>query len=143
MGGVDDLHVTDTLTIPASEIAERFSTSGGPGGQHANRSATRVVVTFDVGSSSALTEPQRRRVLERLGSRAPAGVVTVGADESRSQWRNRQIARRRLADTLRDALRPERRRITTKPTRASQRRRLERKRARAETKRLRRRPEGE
>jgi ribosome-associated protein len=140
---VDDLHVTDTLTIPGSELEERFTTSGGPGGQHANRSATRVVLTFDIGRSAALDATQRRRLLESLGSAAPSGVLSVTSEESRSQWRNRHLARRRLAESLREGLRPPRRRIPTKPTRASRRRRLERKRARGETKRLRRRPEPE
>jgi ribosome-associated protein len=140
---VDDLHVTDTLTIPGSELEERFTTSGGPGGQHANRSATRVVLTFDIGRSAALDATQRRRLLESLGSSAPSGVLSVTSEESRSQWRNRHLARRRLAESLREGLRPPRRRIPTKPTRASRRRRLERKRARGETKRLRRRPEPE
>ncbi len=138
---MDDLRVTDDITIPAAELGERFSTSGGPGGQHANRAATRATVSFDVASSTAFDDTQRRRLLERLGSRLSGGVLLISVDESRSQWRNRQLARQRLAETLRVALRTERRRVPTRPTRASQRRRLDEKKTRGRLKRLRRKPD--
>jgi ribosome-associated protein len=140
----EPLRVGDDLVIPAAELRWRFDPSGGPGGQHANRSSTRVELSFDLRASSAPTEELRARMLRRLGERAPGGVVTVTVDESRSQWRNRVIARRRLGKLLADAGRRERRpRIPTRPTREARRRRLERKRRRGELKRLRRRPESE
>lgn len=132
---MDDLDV-GRFTIPALELEESFTTSGGPGGQHANRSNTAVELRFDLAGSEAFPEPEKARLVERLGP-----VVTVAASESRSQWRNRALARQRLAARLEEALRPPKRRRPTKPTRASRRRRLESKRQRSEKKRLRRRPE--
>jgi ribosome-associated protein len=138
---MDDLRVSPEVLIPARELKWRFDPSGGPGGQHANKSATRVELTFDIGATTALTEAVRQRVLEHLGEDALDGVATVHASESRSQWRNRQVARRRLADLLNDAMRPPPpRRRATRPTRASKERRLAAKRSRSETKRLRRPP---
>ena len=139
----DDLAVSDDLVIPAAELAWRFDTAGGPGGQHANKAATRAEVSFDLGRSPAVAEEARQRMLARLGSRAPSGVVTVTVDDTRSQWRNRQLARRRLADLLRDSMRRPRPRRPTRPTAAAKRHRLDAKRRRGETKRLRRRPEPE
>ncbi len=140
---MDDLVVSDRFTIPASELSWRFTTSGSPGGQHANRANTRVELTYDIGASGALDEDMRRRLLDRLGGRAAGGVVVVAVDESRSQWRNRQIARRRLRALLAEALRVRKRRRPTGPPLAARRLRLEEKRRRAETKRLRRRPDYE
>jgi ribosome-associated protein len=140
----EPLHVDDKLAIPPAELRWRFDPSGGPGGQHANRSSTRVELSFDLASSPSVPADLRERMLQRLGSRAAGGVVSVTVDDSRSQWRNRVIARRRLADLLRDALRPERRaRRATKPSRAARQRRLDRKRRRGHLKRMRRRPEPE
>lgn len=139
---MDELRVSQDLVIPASELLWRFDTSGGPGGQHANRSSTRVELSWNISESAALQAALRERILQHLGKDAPGGLLTIRAGESRSQWRNRQIARRRLADKLRRAMRPPappRRR--TQPTRTAQERRLADKRARSETKRLRRRPE--
>lgn len=132
---MDDLAV-GRFVIPDHELEETFTTSGGPGGQHANRSNTAVEVRFDVESSSIFPEPERSRIVEHLGP-----VVTVTASESRSQWRNRAIARQRLARRLEEAMRPERERRPTAPSRSARVQRLESKRRRAETKRLRRRPE--
>ncbi len=137
----DDLAVADDLVIPAGELVWRFSTSGGPGGQHANRSATRVELQFDLGASPSVDDTARRRMLGRLGPRARDGVVTVVVDESRSQWRNRQLARARLARLLQDAGRRRRRRVPTGPSAAARRRRLEAKRRRSDVKRRRRPPE--
>jgi ribosome-associated protein len=138
---MDELHVTGDLVIPANELNWRFDPSGGPGGQHANKSSTRVELSFDAGNSAVLTEPLRSRVLDHLTAQAPDGVITLQVNESRSQWRNRQIARRRLVEMLVEALRPPPpRRRATRPTRASKERRLSAKRARSETKRLRQRP---
>lgn len=129
-----DLHV-GRFTIPESEIEETFTTSGGPGGQHANRSNTAVELRFDVSATSALPPPEKDRVVSRLGP-----VVTVSVSESRSQWRNRALARTRLAERLEEALRPTRRRRPTKPSRTSRQKRLESKRRQSEKKRLRQKP---
>jgi ribosome-associated protein len=139
----DPLIIGRGLVIPAAELAWRFSPSGGPGGQHANRTASRAEVVFDLGASPSIDDEMRRRMLDRLGARAPGGVVTVAVDESRSQWRNRAIARKRLIALLQDATRQRRRRRPTRPTRAARDRRLRAKRRRGETKRLRRPPEPE
>ncbi len=137
----DDLDVGRGLVIPAAELEWRFTTSGGPGGQHANRSATRAELTWDVTASGAVDEPTRQRLLGRIGTRAAGGAVTVAVDETRSQWRNRSIARRRLAELLFDALREEAPRRPTRPSRAARKRRLESKKRRGVVKRLRKPPE--
>lgn len=135
---MDDLRVGTDIVIPAAELQWRFDPAGGPGGQHANKSSTRVELSFDVSASSALSPELRRRLIERLGN----SEVVVQVAESRSQWRNRQIARRRLAERLSEALRPPPpQRRTTRPTRAARERRLADKRSRAQVKRLRRPPD--
>ena len=139
----EDLKITDRITIPAAELSWRFDTSGGPGGQHANRSATRAELVFDLVDSPAFDEASTALVLQRLGSRVAGGVVTVVVDDTRSQWRNRRLARRRMADLLAEALRPLPVRRKTRPSGGSVRRRLEAKRRRSETKELRRRPGAE
>lgn len=136
----ESLDIRHGMVIPAAELHWRFDTSGGPGGQHANKAATRVELSFDLAASPSVAENLRNRMLERLGRRARNGVVTVSVDESRSQWRNRAIALRRMTRLLREASKTERPRRMTRPTRASRARRLEAKRRRSETKRLRRRP---
>lgn len=130
-----DLAVRPGLTLPAREIDERFSTSGGPGGQHANKTATRVELRFDIAGSPTLSEHQRQRLLDRFGPE-----LRVVVDEERSQLRNRSIARERLAARLRSALAPVRSRRPTRPTKGSQTRRLQAKRQRGQTKADRRRP---
>ena len=125
--------MTRSVVVPLGEIELRFSRSSGPGGQHAQKSETRVEAVFDVASSEALSETQKRRVIGRAGP-----VLRAVAQDERSQWRNRELALERLAEQLRQALRVERRRRATKPTAASVERRLEQKRRRSETKRLRR-----
>lgn len=132
----DRLVVTDTVRVPRWELQFSFSASGGPGGQHANKAATRVELTFDVATSSAFDEPQRRRVVDKLGD-----VVRVVADDERSQLRNRALAEERLASKLRSALHVRRRRRATKPTRGSHRRRLAEKSRRSELKQQRQRPD--
>jgi ribosome-associated protein len=129
------LRVSSTLVIPLAELAWRFSRSGGPGGQHANTSDTRVEVRFDVAASPSLGPRQRARLLERLGPE-----VRVVASDERSQARNRDLAQRRLADRLREGLRVETPRRATRPTRASVQRRLKDKRRQADRKADRRRP---
>jgi ribosome-associated protein len=131
----ESIYVTRSVSLPADEIELRFSRSSGPGGQHAQRSETRVEAIFDVESSSALTPVQKRRVTERAGP-----VLRAVAQDERSQWRNRELAVERLVEALRRALRVERRRRPTAPTAASRERRLEQKRRRSTTKRLRRPP---
>ncbi|MGH9132821.1 MAG: alternative ribosome rescue aminoacyl-tRNA hydrolase ArfB, partial [Ilumatobacteraceae bacterium] len=131
----DELRVTRSVRIPRRELDVRFSTSGGPGGQHANRSATRVELRFDVEASAALGSGQRQRVLDRLGP-----VVRVVVDDERSQLRNRAIAEERLADRLREALHVDRSRRPTRPTKGSVDRRIQDKKQRSQTKSQRRRP---
>jgi ribosome-associated protein len=131
----ETLHVRRGLDLPLSEITWRATTSGGPGGQHANRTLSRVEVEFDVGASSVLGPRQRQRLLDRVGP-----VVRASAGESRSQARNRQLALERLASRIDAALRVEAPRRPTRPTKSSQVRRVEAKRRRSEVKRRRRRP---
>ena len=131
------MRVTRSVVLPLTEVQLRFSRSGGPGGQHANTSETRVEALLDVEASSALTAAQKRRVLARAGP-----TLRAIAQDERSQWRNRELAVERLVEQLRAALKVERRRVATKPSRASKERRLEGKKRRGETKRLRR-PPGE
>ena len=128
--------MTRSVLLPRSEIDYRFSRSSGPGGQHAQKSDTRVEASFDVEASSALSEAQKRRVVGKAGP-----VLRAIAQDERSQWRNRELATERLVESLREALRVPRRRRPTKPTKASRERRLEQKRRRSNTKRLRRPPD--
>ena len=125
--------MTRSVVLPPGEIAFRFSRSSGPGGQHAQKTETRVEAVFDVESSTALTEVQKRRVLARVGP-----VLRALAQDERSQTRNRELAQERLVEQLRQALKVPRRRVPTRPTEASRERRLEQKRRRSQTKRLRR-----
>jgi ribosome-associated protein len=139
-----DLEVSPALTIPASELGWRFSRSPGPGGQHVNTSATRVELSWSVGTSGALSDEQRARLLGRLERRLVAGVVTVSASEQRSQLRNREIALAKLTILVSEALSPDApRRRATRPTRGSNRRRLAAKEQRSATKQQRRRPSAE
>jgi len=131
----ESIRVTRSVAIPLAEIELRFSRSSGPGGQHAQRTESRVEAVFDVEASAALSPAQKRRVIAKAGP-----VLRALAQDERSQWRNRELAIERLVETLREALRVPRRRRPTKPTAASRARRLEAKRRRSETKRLRRRP---
>jgi ribosome-associated protein len=123
------------IEIPDSEILVRTSRSSGPGGQHANVTASRVEAVFDVAASTALSEDQKRRVMARLGPR-----VTAVAQESRGQARNRELALERLASRIDRALQVPRSRRATKPTKASKERRLQEKRRSSDRKRARRRP---
>jgi ribosome-associated protein len=132
----NSIRVTPTVSIPREEILFRVSRSSGPGGQHAQRSETRVEAVFDVEASSALTDEQKRLVVSRAGA-----VVTAIAQDERSQLRNRELALERLVEALRRALHQERPRRPTRPTAASDERRLESKRRRSSVKRLRSEPE--
>ena len=115
-----------------SEIAFRFSRSSGPGGQHAQKSSTRAEALFDVEASAALTPPEKRRVLAKLGP-----VVRAAAQDERSQLRNRELATDRVVEQLREANKVQRKRTATKPTKASKERRLDEKKRRGRTKQLR------
>ncbi|MFH1105199.1 MAG: alternative ribosome rescue aminoacyl-tRNA hydrolase ArfB [Actinomycetota bacterium] len=135
------LPIGHLFTIPADELRWRFDTSGGPGGQHANRSATRAEVSFDLAASPSVPDHLRERMLAHLRTGAAGGVVSVTVDATRSQWRNRALARRRLTEILVGAAKTRRRRIATMPSLAARQRRLERKRRRATIKRTRREPD--
>jgi len=124
------------VAIPLSEIELRTSRSSGPGGQHANVTASRVEAVFDVHGSTALSEAQKARIAARLGPR-----VTASAQDTRSQHRNRELALERLAGRIAHALEVRRPRTKTRPTRASQRRRVESKKRRGDIKKARRRPD--
>jgi len=131
----EELRIDERLSLPLAEIELRTSRSSGPGGQHANVTASRVEAVFDVEASQALDDVQRSRLLERVGP-----VVTAVAQDSRGQSRNRELALQRLAEKLAAGLRVQRKRRPTRPSRASKQRRLERKRRTAEKKRKRQRP---
>ncbi len=132
----ESIRVHRGLAIPLAEIRLRTSRSSGPGGQHAQKTETRVEASFDVEASATLSRGQKARIHRKAGP-----VVRAVAQDERSQWRNRELALERLAGAIRDALRTERRRRPTAPAKASRERRLEGKRARSRTKRLRRPPE--
>jgi ribosome-associated protein len=134
----DELRIDDRLSIPLAEIELRASRSSGPGGQHANVTASRVEAVFDVEASATLSDAQRRRLLARAGA-----TVTAVAQDARGQSRNRELALQRLARKIAAGLATPRRRRPTKPTKASRHRRLEQKRRLGERKRGRRRPAGE
>jgi ribosome-associated protein len=129
----ESIQVTRSVSIPRFEIELRFSRSSGPGGQHAQKSDTRVEATFDVEASAALSDAQKRRVIAKAGP-----VLRAVAQDERSQWRNRELATERLVEALREALRVPRKRKPTKPSKAARERRLEAKKRRGHVKRLRR-----
>jgi ribosome-associated protein len=133
MTAPESIRVTRSVVVPRSEIELRTSRSSGPGGQHAQKSETRVEAVFDVEASAALSDVQKRRVVARAGP-----VLRAVAQDERSQARNRELATERLVAALRAALRVERRRVPTKPSEASRERRLDEKRKRGALKKLRR-----
>jgi ribosome-associated protein len=130
----ESIRVTRSVVLPLADVRFRTSRSSGPGGQHAQKSETRVEALFDVEASEALTDAQKRRVVARRGP-----VLRAVAQDERSQARNRELALERLVAQLREALRVERKRVPTQPSAAARERRLEEKRRRSATKRLRRR----
>jgi ribosome-associated protein len=136
MGASESIRVTRTVTVPLAEIELRTSRSSGPGGQHAQKSETRVEAVFDVEASASLTDVQKRRVVAKAGP-----VLRAVAQDERSQLRNKELAVERLTGVLREALRVPRRRVPTKPSKAAKQRRLDGKKRRGETKKLRRPPE--
>jgi ribosome-associated protein len=131
----ESIRVTRSVVLPRLEIELRTSRSSGPGGQHAQKSETRVEAVFDVEASSALSDAQKRRVVAKAGP-----VLRAIAQDERSQLRNKELATERLVESLREALRVPRRRVPTKPSAASRERRLEQKKRRSQVKRLRRQP---
>jgi ribosome-associated protein len=131
----ESIQVTPRLAIPLAEIDLRTSRSSGPGGQHAQKTETRVEAVFDVAASLTLTDAQKSRLEAKAGP-----IVRAVAQDERSQLRNRELALQRLAEAIREGLRVQRRRRRTQPTPASRERRLDEKRQRSETKRLRRPP---
>jgi ribosome-associated protein len=137
-----DLPVRRALVLPGRELHWRFSRASGPGGQGVNTTDSRVELSFDLARSPSVPEPLRERAVRRLDGRLVDGVLTVVAAENRSQLRNREAARERLAAILRDAMRPDPpKRRPTGPTRGSVRRRLDAKARRGALKRLRGRPD--
>jgi ribosome-associated protein len=132
----ESIRVTRSVVLPLAEVELQVSRSSGPGGQHAQKSETRVVAVFDVEASNALTDTQKRRVIARTGP-----ILRAVAQDERSQTRNRELAVERLVAQLRDALRVERKRVPTKPSAAARERRLDAKRRRSQVKRLRRPPD--
>jgi ribosome-associated protein len=131
----------DGLTIPDSELLERFSRSSGPGGQSVNTTDSRVELSWDIGASPAITDVQRWRLLDRLGGRAIDGVLTIAASEHRSQLQNRTAARARLISLVADGLEPPAPpRRATRPSRAAKARRVDAKVQRGRLKATRRRP---
>ena len=132
------LHVGPGVEIPLAEIELRASRSSGPGGQHANVTASRIEAVFDVGASASLEPAQKQRLIRRCGAR-----VTAVAQDARGQARNRELALRRLKEKLATGLREPKRRRATRPTGSARKRRLESKRRRSQTKSLRRRPDPE
>jgi ribosome-associated protein len=134
----DVLSPAPGLAIPVEQVQLRASRSSGPGGQHANVTASRIEAVFYVDSSAALSDAQKRRIIERSGP-----VVRAVAQEARSQARNREMALQRLEQKLGQALARPARRVKTKPSRAAKRRRVDDKKARSQTKRNRRRPDAD
>jgi ribosome-associated protein len=137
----EGIRINRSLVIPPDEVRFTFATSGGPGGQHANKTATRAELSWNVEGSRALGPRQRERILSRLGNRIDSsGNLRIVSDRYRSQMRNRQDATERFTRLLAGALRTPRSRVATAPTKASKERRLQAKRKRSETKRARRGP---
>jgi ribosome-associated protein len=135
MDNSESIRVTRTVALPPGEILLRTSRSSGPGGQHAQKSETRVEAVFDVEASSALSDAQKKRVLAKAGP-----VLRAVAQDERSQLRNKELATERVVEALREALRVPRHRVPTKPSKAAKERRLESKKRRGDTKKLRRAP---
>ena len=139
-----DLEWRPGRVIPASELTFRSDTSGGPGGQHANRSATRITLLWNLDETTAFSDLERKRLETALASRRnKEGVVQVRSSSERSAKRNREECLEILAMLVREALKPQRKRVRTKPTKSSVERRLDDKKRRSQTKQQRRRPTGE
>jgi ribosome-associated protein len=134
----EDLYINTDITIPAGELATRASRSGGPGGQHANKTSSRVTLEWNVEESSVLSNIQRLRILRNLAHRiTDAGILAVSVDESRSQHQNKDIARERLTKLILDALKVQKVRVGTKPSKSAKRRRVDAKKQVGEKKKMR------
>lgn len=134
----DDLYINADITIPAGEMTTRASRSGGPGGQHANKTSSRVTLEWNVEESSVLSNIQRLRIVRNLAHRiTDSGILAVSVDESRSQHQNKEIARERLAKLIIDALKVQKVRVGTKPSKSAKRRRVEGKKQLGEKKKMR------
>lgn len=131
----ESIRINASLTIPDSELEWKFSASGGPGGQHANKASTRVDLVWPIVTSDCVTEAQRAKLTAQFGD-----AVRISVDAERSQLRNRQIARERLAERIARALQPVAKRRKTKPSRRAKQRRLDEKKRTGEIKKLRQRP---
>jgi ribosome-associated protein len=132
----ETLQISDKVRVPLAELDFRFSRSSGPGGQHAQKSSTRVELLFDVANSPSLNDEQRARVLKRLaGYMDSTGVLHLTSQSERSQWRNREETIARFQELMREALRKKKRRKPTRPTAASREKRLRAKRKQSEKKR--------
>lgn len=130
------LYINEKLSIPEWELTFSFSASGGPGGQHANRSATRATLFFDVANSPSLNDSQRRRLMRRLSSRIDQdGILQISAQDTRSQHRNRELAIERFQELLAGALKRRKRRRRTRPPGWTNERRLQEKKRRGRLKR--------
>lgn len=133
------LKISETLHIPLSELEFRSSRSGGPGGQNVNKLETRIELLFDVARSPSLTDEQRNVLMSNLRSKLDTdGVLRVVSQESRSQWQNKRLAVEKFVLLLRKALKPQRKRVATKPSRSAKEKRLKLKKIRGERKKLRR-----
>jgi ribosome-associated protein len=136
------VHVRGSIIIPVTELQWRFTRASGPGGQNVNKVSSAVELSFDLAASTAIPEPLKLRALDRLAGRLVDGVITIRAEEQRSQWRNRQAALGRLAALLYAATGPlPKARRPTKPSRGMNERRLDNKRRRSTTKHMRSRPD--
>src|SRR5271169_4610851 len=132
------LEINENCRIPLSELKFQFARSGGKGGQNVNKVETKVELSFDVFGSQSLSDSQRRRLLETLGSRLDhSGVMRIVVQESRSQWKNREIAVHKFVEVMKKALKPRKKRVATKITRTANEKRLERKKRRGAIKKIR------
>ncbi|MEZ4459795.1 MAG: alternative ribosome rescue aminoacyl-tRNA hydrolase ArfB [bacterium] len=137
----DDLYINETLTVPAGELNFKASRSGGPGGQHVNKTSSRVTLEWNVESSTVLSSLQKLRIYKHLGGRINTdGVFQLSVDESRSQHANRDLARRRFADLLKSALKVQKKRLKTKPSKSAKARRVDEKKKVGQKKRNRTKP---
>jgi len=137
----DELIINAALTIPGTELSYRASKSSGPGGQHANKTSSKVTIDWNVELSEILTNLQRVRIQRNLAHRISTdGIISVSVDESRSQHQNKDIARKRLADMIRKALQVQKFRVATRPSKAAKARRLEQKKMRGDKKKMRSKP---
>ncbi|HMD13833.1 MAG TPA: alternative ribosome rescue aminoacyl-tRNA hydrolase ArfB [Bacteroidota bacterium] len=132
------MEINENCRIPLSELKFQFARSGGKGGQNVNKVETKVELSFDVFGSQSLSDSQRRRLLETLGSRLDhSGVMRIVVQESRSQWKNREIAVHKFVEVMKKALKPRKKRVATKITRTANEKRLERKKRRGAIKKIR------